>query len=114
MGIVTNLTDRYQTCIDACTRCTQACDECFTLCLGEADVQARKNCIAMLVECAGICKLAACFMSTDAPHAKNICGLCALICEKCAAECAMFKDDHCVKCAAECRSCANECNRMAK
>ena len=114
MGIVANLTDKYQMCIDACNRCAQACDECTKLCLNEPDVQARKACIGTLIECAAICKQAACFMSFDAQYAKDLCKLCATICEKCATECAMFKDDHCVKCANECKNCAAECKSMAQ
>ena len=109
MGVVTTLTDKYQKCIDACNRCAQACHECMMLCLNEPDVAARKNCISMLAECACICKEAAGFMSMDAKSAKQLCGLCASICEQCAVECAMFKDDHCTKCANECKACAGEC-----
>lgn len=114
MGIVTNLTDKYQKCIDACNRCAQACDECTKLCLNEPDVQARKACIGTLIECAAICKQSACFMSFDSQYAKDLCKLCATICENCATECGMFKDDHCVKCTNECNACAAECKAMAQ
>jgi hypothetical protein len=114
MGIVTNVTDKYQKCIDACTVCAQACEECFMLCLNEPDVAARKNCISGLVECASICRLAACFMSMDAKHAKELCTVCATICDSCGKECNMFKDDHCTKCAEICKSCAAECRNMAQ
>lgn len=112
MGIVTNLTNKYQKCIDACKKCAQACDECMTLCLNEADVAARKNCIGVLIDCAAICSLAGCSMARDSQFAKAICNLCATVCDECAKECAMFKDDHCVKCADECRACASECKMM--
>lgn len=114
MGIVTELTNKYQKCIDACKRCAQACDECFTLCLDEKDVKARTNCVKTLVECASICNLAACSMARDSQFAKDICTLCATICDQCATECAMFKDDHCVICANECKSCATDCRTMAQ
>ncbi|MGE4486127.1 MAG: four-helix bundle copper-binding protein [Oscillospiraceae bacterium] len=113
MGMVSNLTTKYQKCIDACKKCGQACDECFTLCLSEPDVQARKSCISTLVDCAGICSLAGCTMARDSQFSKDVCSLCAAVCEKCASECAMFTDDHCVKCANECRACAGECRAMA-
>jgi hypothetical protein len=112
MGIVTNLTNKYQKCLDACKKCGQACDECVSLCLGEPDVAARKNCITALIDCAGICSLAACSMARDSQFAKDICILCATVCDKCAAECGMFKDPHCTKCADECRACTNECRMM--
>lgn len=92
MGIVTNLTNKYQKCIDACNRCAQACEECAKLCLNEPDVQARKNCIATLIECANMCRQAACSMSFDAQFAKDLCRLCAIVCEKCASDCAMSKE----------------------
>ena len=81
MGVVINLTDKYQKCIDACNKCAQACDECTRLCLNKPDVQARVNCIGTLIECASICKQSACFMSFDSQYAKNLCMLCATKCK---------------------------------
>lgn len=85
MGVVSSCTDKYQKCIDACNRCFQACHECARLCLNEPDVATRKDHIGMMLECAGICKEAACFMVIDAKHVKEICSLCATICNECAA-----------------------------
>ena len=114
MGVVTMTTNKYQMCIDACKRCEQTFYECFSMCLKEPDIQARKGCIQMLVECAEICKVSGAFMAMDAQHAINICQLCATICQKCEQECAMFKDEHCKACANECKTCANECSMMAR
>ncbi|MPN09638.1 putative cysteine-rich protein YhjQ [bioreactor metagenome] len=113
MGIVTNTTDKYQSCIDACNKCEQACYECFKACLNEADVAARKNCISILVECAQMCQMSSVEMAMDAQFAKEYCQMCATICDACAKECEMFKDDHCQKCAQECRACAEQCRMMA-
>ncbi|EPY2276410.1 four-helix bundle copper-binding protein [Clostridium sporogenes] len=113
MGIVTNSTDKFQKCIDECNRCAQACYECFKACLDEPDVGARKNCIKILVECAQMCEMSSGIMSMNGQFAKEHCQLCATICDKCAQECEMFKDDHCQKCAQECHTCANECRNMA-
>jgi hypothetical protein len=85
----------------------------MSLCLNEPDVGARKKCISTLHECACICKEASSFMSMNAMHAMDLCKLCGTICDECAQECGMFKDDHCQKCAAECKDCANECKVMA-
>lgn len=113
MGIVTNKTDSFQACIDACAKCTQACYECFNACLNEPDLNARKNCVSVLIECAMMCQMSVAMMSMSGQFSKEHCGLCATICDKCAAECDMFKDDHCKKCADICRMCANECRKMA-
>ncbi len=112
MGIVTNTTDKYQKCIDACNRCAQACSECMTLCLHESDVQARINCIATLSDCAKICNVSACFMASDSQFAHAVCQVCATLCAQCAAECGKFTEGHCVKCAEECQKCAAECKSM--
>jgi len=34
--------------------------------------------------------------------------MCATVCDACAKEWDMFKDDHCQKCSQECRTCAEE------
>lgn len=107
------LSNANQKCIDACNQCAQACYECFAACLDEPDIQARKNCIAILVECAGMCQMSAAHMSMNGQFAKDHCKVCALICEKCAQECSMFNDDHCPQCANICRACATECRNMA-
>lgn len=112
MGIVCTCTDKYQPCIDECNRCAQACHECIKLCLNEPDVSARKDHIAMMMECASICKEAACIMSMDGKHVKEICQLCAFVCDECSESCAKFKDDHCQKCSAECSKCADACRSM--
>ena len=113
MGIVTNMTDKFQACIDACTKCTQACYECFHACLNEPDLNARKNCVSILVECAMMCQMSVGTMAMNGTFSKEHCELCAKVCEKCAEECAMFKDDHRQKCAEICRMCAEECRKMA-
>jgi hypothetical protein len=51
MGVATMVTNKMQACIDACNKCAQACYECFEACLNEADLNARKNCVKMFVEC---------------------------------------------------------------
>lgn len=103
----------FQSCIDACTKCLQACEECLTACLKEPDVQARIHCIQMLRDCADICALASQWMSRSSMHAKQICQLCATLCEACAADCAKFQDAHCQACADECRKCAEACRKMS-
>ena len=48
-------------------------------------------------------------------YAKQLCSLCADICEECAKECERHTDmDHCQKCAQICHKCAEECRKMAK
>ncbi|WP_418251480.1 four-helix bundle copper-binding protein [Ferroacidibacillus organovorans] len=52
-------------------------------------------------------------MSRDSQFAKQLCGLCATICEACAAECAKHDNPTCQSCAEACRNCATECHKMS-
>lgn len=103
----------YTTCIDACTKCAQACEECLAACLQEPDVQARTSMVKMLNDCAKICFLSVSYMSSNSQFAKQLCQLCATICDACAVDCEKFKDAHCQDCARICRECAQACRQMA-
>ena len=70
------------------------------------------QCIQIDMECAAVCYATAQLMSLGSDKAKQLCAICADICEKCAAECAKHKTDHCQECADMCRKCAEECRRM--
>ncbi|MEL7586302.1 MAG: four-helix bundle copper-binding protein [Prolixibacteraceae bacterium] len=110
--------EKFKSCIDACYACASACDHCASACLGEVDVRPMIKCIQLDRYCADICRLAASFMARvggfdDEKYARELCGLCARICEDCGAECAMHQVDHCQACAEACRKCAEECRKMA-
>lgn len=111
--VIDSSVQQYQNCIDACTKCMQACEECLSSCLKEPDVQGRIHCINMLRDCIDICALSSQWMSRGSMYAKQLCSLCATICDACAAECSKFQDTHCQQCANFCRKCAEECRAMA-
>ena len=71
------------------------------------------RCIALDMDCAAICRLAAGHMSRDSEFATQVCRLCADICQACGDECGKHQHDHCRACAQACRHCAEECRRMA-
>jgi Domain of Unknown Function (DUF326) len=104
---------RYAACIEACNACADACDYCAAACLAEEDPKPMARCIALDMDCAALCRLAASSMARDSENAQAICGLCAEICEACGGECATHDMDHCKACAEACRRCADECRRMA-
>ena len=101
-----------QSCIDMCSKCVQLCQECINLCLQESNVRDRMYCIKTLQDCAEICSTAVCFMSRGSGHIREICTVCAAVCESCAKECGMFNDDHCQACSDACKQCASECRHM--
>lgn len=105
--------EQYKSCVAACQTCAVECEHCATACLQEQDVNARTRCIQLLRDCADTCALAVQWMARDSTYDNKICGLCADICEACAAECGRFTDEHCRRCADACRRCAAECRQMA-
>jgi hypothetical protein len=104
---------QFQSCIDACLSCAVTCDHCAASCLQENDVKKMARCIALDIDCAEICRLAAAYMARGSQLAGQVCETCALACEACGEECAKFQMEHCRECAEACRRCAEECRRMA-
>lgn len=99
-------------CIAACNACADACDHCLAASLQEANVKMMARCIALDVDCAAICRLAAGYMSRGSEFTDQICALCAQICQVCADECGNHQMEHCRACAEACRKCAEECRAM--
>ncbi len=104
---------QYQSCIEACNMCADACDHCATACLQEDDVKMMARCIALDIDCAAVCRLAAGYMARGSEFAQQVCRLCAEVCEACGEECAKHQHPHCQECAKACKRCAEECRRMA-
>lgn len=104
---------QFQSCIDACNSCADACDFCAASCLQEPDVKAMARCIALDMDCAEICRLAAGSMARNSEFAGLVCQLCAQICDACGEECAKHQMGHCQECAQACNRCADECRRMS-
>ena len=105
---------KWQSCIDACMHCAEACEFCATSDLKEQDVKMMASCAQMNRQCAAVCWTSAVLMSMDSQFAKQFCNLCADICDACAQECERHNVDHCKRCAQACRSCSEECRRMAR
>jgi hypothetical protein len=101
-------------CLLACHECMVACLACASACLKEEDPKAMAHCIALDMECADVCRLAAASIARGDEHMKAVCLLCAQVCESCAAECAKHAMAHCQHCAGACRRCADACTSMAQ
>lgn len=72
------------------------------------------RCIRLDMECAAICYAAAQLMSLGSATAKEVCRICADVCEACGNECMQHKHmPHCLECAEACKRCAEECRKMA-
>lgn len=102
----------YRKCIDLCLECMDVCNHCASSCLKEQDVAHMARCVQLDMECAAICQAAAQLMSLGSQYARQLMGLCAIICRACAAECRGHENDHCRECADICEACADECSRL--
>lgn len=71
------------------------------------------RCIELDTQCAALCYAAAQLMSMGSEQAKEVCRICAAICEACGAECNKHQTEHCTECAEACKACAEECKKMA-
>jgi len=105
--------EEMRNCIDACYECATACDHCAIACLAESDPKPMARCVALDVDCAEICRLAAGYMARSSEFSAAICETCADLCEACGTECEKFDMAHCKACASACKRCADECRRMA-
>ena len=106
---------KYQSCIDACNRCAESREFCATSCLRERDVKMLERCIQLNRKCASICYSASQIMSMDGEHTKQICNVCADICDARAEGCEKHKQmNHCQQCAQACTTCSEECRKMAR
>lgn len=101
-------------CLRACNECAAACLVCASACLKEDNPKPLASCIALDLECADICSLAAASIARGDKHMKAICALCADASQACGTECAKHADaDHCKRCAEACKRCAEACRGMA-
>lgn len=105
-----HLDQNAQSCIDTCNLCATACGNCFSHMVGKESVNA---CPACCIECEAICRLCADAIARNSPFAKQLCTLCADICDWCAKECGAHDMDHCQRCAEACIKCAAACRKMA-
>jgi hypothetical protein len=101
-------------CIASCIECGTLCMATVPHCLERGGPHADPGHIRLLLDCAEICQTSANFMVRGSELHARTCGLCAEICDDCAAECERLGDDAQMEaCARACQRCADSCRRMA-
>lgn len=109
------LTAEMQRCIEECLECHRICVETATHCLTLGGKHAVAEHIGTLLDCAEICQTSADFMLRGSHEHNQVCGVCAVVCERCAESCRAIgqEDDLMRRCAEACRRCAESCRAMA-
>lgn len=111
---MTILDPLVQQCVNDCTACSNSCIETINHCLNMGGKHADPSHIALLFNCAEICRTSADFMLSGSEFSHQICSLCAQVDERCASSCEQFGDDEQMKaCASLCRTSAKSCMKMA-
>lgn len=108
------INEKMRECIENCQTCHEVCLEMVPHCLEMGGRHAEPEHIRLLLDCAEICQTSANFMLRGSDFHPQTCGVCAEICEACAADCETFTDDpEMQRCAEICRTCAASCREMA-
>ncbi len=97
-------------CLDACNLCAIECGVCFSHMVGKESINACPSCC---IECAAVCRLCADAIARNSPFTKELCQLCADLCDWCAKECGAHDMEHCRRCAAACLACAAACRKLS-
>jgi hypothetical protein len=104
----------FDGCVAACHACADACERCVAGSLRADEVRPLARCIALAIDAAQACRVAASFITRASDIAADVCLLAAEACERCAEQCARHPAEHCRACAAACRCCAQECRAAAR
>lgn len=108
-------TQELEQCIKDCLDCYKLCIKTISHCLEKGGKHAEASHIALMKDCADMCRTSADFMLRNSNWSGRICSLCADICIECATSCDKLADDeHMRECADMCRRCAESCKRMAE
>jgi hypothetical protein len=62
---------KWQSCIDACMKCAEACELCATSDLKEQDVKMMASCAQMNRQCAAVCWTSSAYASILVPSSVN-------------------------------------------
>ncbi len=109
----TSVSDPMQMCIDLCQECHDTCLQTIRHCLTMGGDHAAPEHISLMLDCVSICHTSADFMLRQSAYHVLTCGVCAEVCDACAADCERFDDDFMRACAETCRRCAASCREMS-
>jgi hypothetical protein len=106
-----NKKQQIKRCIQECNKCRDVCRQTIDYCQEQAGELLRI--IPVLEDCADICEIVPNFLNRDSIFYKEVCSLCAEVCERTAQECRQFdKDKTLQKCAESCTQCALACRAV--
>ena len=98
-------------CIDQCRQCQLVClNQVTGHCLEKGGRHTEPEHVRTMLVCAWVCGLAADVMSTNSTLHRQICAVCADICDACITSCRDLDDmDECIQ---ACERCKDSCEAM--
>ena len=106
--------EQLQSCMDACNLCADACERLIALSATADNEENKSFDAAVIIDCAGICRLAALSLKHVSRASSMMCEACAQISDICANECDKLSSEEGAQCVRSSRHCAEECRRMAQ
>lgn len=101
-------------CIQNCLDCFKTCEQTLAECFGKKGKHSESAHLILLKSCAEICHTSAKFMMMQSKYHTHLCGVCAEVCQDCAASCEAIGDESMKKCAEVCRKTAQSCSEMSE
>jgi len=112
--VAEDYSEQMLVCIQNCQDCHRACLQTLTYCMKQGGRHARPDHLRLLMDCADICLTSAAFMIRASDLHTHTCAACAVVCQRCADDCAEMSDDLRMKALADtCQHCAESCRAMA-
>jgi hypothetical protein len=113
MAMITASNPTIDRAIEECLQCLRWCSACVDEGLTH-DPSTMAESIRLCHECAPICGDCAILLSGNSRFAHPLCGVCADVCDACAAECGKHNHVETMrKCAETCLRCAKACREVA-
>jgi hypothetical protein len=102
-------------CIQNCEECHHICLETLNHCLHMGGKHVEPDHIRLLNDCIQMCHTSCDFMLRESPFHGQVCNVCAMVCERCEADCMRVdsNDQQMRACADACHRCAQSCRQMA-
>lgn len=99
-------------CCELCVTCAHVCVKAlYRHCLTAGGRPLAASQVLLMTDCSEVCQMTATFMTRASPRHRQMCAVCADICDACAEDCSHLVGM--ADCVSACRRCAESCRAMA-
>jgi hypothetical protein len=102
----------FGTCIEACRRCAEECEDWSKKTSHGAQAGKRPEFITLTADCGQLCRTTAGFLERESQFIDEICATLAQVCDAVVEAGERRSESTSQRCLEACRDCANECRRV--